>query len=140
MARAQEVAARASLGASRWRVTRVLLVESLLLGAAGITLVLVTGKALSALISANVPEWPTAGRNLALAPMLFDLRVWLGPIRTRSALPSGRWLVLTGSWAWFSHDANCWTENCLPHSTSQLRILPVAIRWSPGHQALTSLI
>ncbi|MEO6222983.1 MAG: ABC transporter permease [Vicinamibacterales bacterium] len=75
MARAQEVATRASLGASRWRVIRVFLVESLLLGAVGITLGLAVGKALSVLISTNVPQWPTAGRNLALVPMLFDLRV-----------------------------------------------------------------
>ena len=54
---------------------RVFLIESLLLGAAGITLGLAVGKALSVLISANVPQWPTAGRNLALVPMLFDLRV-----------------------------------------------------------------
>ncbi len=75
MARALEVATRASLGASRWRVIRVFVVESLLLGAAGITLGLAVGKALSVLISANVPQWPTAGRNLALVPMLFDFRV-----------------------------------------------------------------
>jgi hypothetical protein len=75
MARAQEVATRASLGASRWRLIRVFLVESLLLGAVGMTLGVAAEKALSMLISANVPPWPTAGRNLALVPMLFNLRV-----------------------------------------------------------------
>jgi putative ABC transport system permease protein len=75
MTRAQEVATRASLGASRWRITRVFLVDSLLLGTAGISLGLAVGKGISLLISANVPQWPTAGRNLALVPMLFDVRV-----------------------------------------------------------------
>jgi predicted permease len=74
-ARAAEVATRTALGAGRWRIARLFLVESIVLGTVGIAAGLALGKGLSAVITASVPQFPTAGRNLALVPMLFDVRV-----------------------------------------------------------------
>jgi hypothetical protein len=73
-ARASEVATRAALGASRWRVVRVFLVESLIFGVCGIAAGLLVGRGLSAWIASRLPEFPTAGRNLSMVPMLFDGR------------------------------------------------------------------
>jgi predicted permease len=75
VARAAEVATRAALGASPWRVTRLFLTESLLFGGVGIAGGLLLGRWLSALIEASIPQYPTASRNMALVPMLFDWRV-----------------------------------------------------------------
>ncbi len=75
VARAGEVATRAALGAGRWRLTRLFLTESLMFGAAGVGGGLLLGRALASLIEANIPLWPTGGRNMALVPMLFDWRV-----------------------------------------------------------------
>ena len=75
MARAQEVATRVALGASRWRLGRLFLTESLMLGTTGIVGGLIAGRWLSDWIASRVPEFPTAGRNLALVPMNFDFRV-----------------------------------------------------------------
>lgn len=74
VARASEFATRAALGASRWRVARVFLVESLMLGTCGVTIGLAAGRGLSWWIASRIPEFPTQGRNLSLAPMLFDER------------------------------------------------------------------
>jgi len=74
-ARASEITLRAALGASRWRTIRLFLVESLALALTGIAGGLLAGRWLSLLIQAHVPPFPTAGRNLALVPMLFDARI-----------------------------------------------------------------
>jgi putative ABC transport system permease protein len=74
LARVSEVTTRAALGASRWRVARVFLVESLLFGVAGIGAGLLLGWSLSGWIASRLPEFPTSGRNLSLVPMLFDAR------------------------------------------------------------------
>ncbi len=73
--RTGDAATRIALGASRWRVVRAFLIESLLLGGTGIALGLLAGKAMSAVISASIPGLPTAGRNLAMMAVLFDARV-----------------------------------------------------------------
>jgi putative ABC transport system permease protein len=73
-ARSGEVAVRAALGASRWRIARLFLAESVMLGALGTAAGLVLGAWLAALIAARVPTFPTAGRSLALVPMMFDQR------------------------------------------------------------------
>jgi predicted permease len=75
IARSQEIATRAALGATRWRVTRLFLLEGLVLGVPGIIVGLLFGWWLSQIIAARIPEYPTVGRNLALVPMAFDLRV-----------------------------------------------------------------
>jgi putative ABC transport system permease protein len=75
VARAGEIATRAALGASRWRIVRLFLVESVILGTAGTTGGLLMGAWLSEIIAARIPQYPTAGRNLALVPMVFDARV-----------------------------------------------------------------
>jgi predicted permease len=75
--RAPETAIRAALGASRWRLARLHLVEGALLGLAGITGGLALGYWFSRLIADRVPRFPTDGRNLSLVPVLFDGRVVL---------------------------------------------------------------
>lgn len=74
MARAQEVSTRTALGASRWRVARVFLAESLMFGVCGIAAGLLIGRGLSGWIASRLPEYPTQGRNLSMVPMLFDER------------------------------------------------------------------
>jgi predicted permease len=75
IAREAEVAIRAALGASRWRVARPFLSESLLLGALGIGGGLLLGAGLGAIIAAAIPPYPSVqGRNLALVAMTFDGR------------------------------------------------------------------
>jgi putative ABC transport system permease protein len=74
VARAPEIATRVALGASRWRIARLFLVESLLLGSLGIAGGLVLGAWLATLIAAAVPTFPTGARNLALVTMTFDAR------------------------------------------------------------------
>lgn len=73
-AKAAEIATRAALGASRWRVARLFLAESLLLGASGIGAGLLLGYWLSGVIAAAVPQFPSGSRNLALVPVLFNAR------------------------------------------------------------------
>jgi predicted permease len=77
IARASEIATRAALGASQWRIARLFLVESAVLGTAGIGGGLLLGAWLSSVIAARVPQYPSSGRNLALVPMSFDTRVIL---------------------------------------------------------------
>ena len=90
--RRREVITRLALGATRWRVTRVFMVESALTGAAGIAFGLGIGYLLSMCIESQVPRFPTAGRNLSLVPMMFDARV----IAFASGL--GSLLVALGGW------------------------------------------
>lgn len=75
VSRDAEVATRRALGATNWRIARLFLVESVVLGVAGIGLGVLAGWGMSAVISASVPTFPTSGRNLALVPMQFDGRV-----------------------------------------------------------------
>ncbi len=74
VARAGEIATRSALGASRWRIARMLLFESLLYGAAGIGGGLLVGRWLANAIAAGVPERGSDSNNLALVAMTFDLR------------------------------------------------------------------
>ena len=74
-ARAGEIAMRAALGASRWRLSRLFLVESGLLALAGLAGGLGIGRLLAAVIDSRIPVFPTQGRNLAMVPMTFDQRV-----------------------------------------------------------------
>lgn len=73
--RSSEIATRAALGASRWRLVRLFLTESALLGVAGVTGGLILGAWLARIIGARIPQTPSNFRNLALVPMLFDARV-----------------------------------------------------------------
>lgn len=79
-ARAGEIATRSALGASRWRIARLFLAESLVLGVGGIMGGLLLGKWLSSVIAARIPQYPTNGRNLALVPMVFDERAVLSAV------------------------------------------------------------
>lgn len=76
-ARADETATRAALGASRWRICRLFLVESVIMGAVGVSLGLLVGLGLSTVIASQVPQYPSSFRNLALVPVIFDARVML---------------------------------------------------------------
>jgi predicted permease len=73
--RSDEIAVRAALGATRWRLGRLFMTESLVLALIGIAGGLVLGYGLSQAMASRVPVFPTAGRNLALVPMVFDWRV-----------------------------------------------------------------
>jgi predicted permease len=75
VSRGAEIATRRALGATPWRIVRLFATESVVLGAAGIGLGLLAGWWMSGVIAANVPTFPTAGRNLSLVPMQFDARV-----------------------------------------------------------------
>jgi predicted permease len=74
-ARAREVATRAALGASRWRISRLFFIESLLHGAAGVTGGLLLARWLTISLSANIPTRGTDAGTLALVTMAFDARV-----------------------------------------------------------------
>jgi predicted permease len=74
-ARAGEIAMRAALGASRWRLARLFLVESGALALIGLAGGLLAGWLLASVIESRIPQMPTAGRNLAMVPMTFDYRV-----------------------------------------------------------------
>jgi predicted permease len=74
-ARAREIATRAALGASRWRISRLFLVESLLHGAAGVTGGLLLARWLTISLAANIPTRGTDAGTLALVTMAFDARV-----------------------------------------------------------------
>lgn len=75
--RASEVAVRLALGASRWRIVRLLLAESTTIAGGGLLLGLGLGWMCSRLLQAYVPKYPTAGRNMSLVPFDFDHRAWL---------------------------------------------------------------
>ena len=75
VARSAEIATRAALGASRWRLTRLFLVESLMYGAAGVATGLVLARWLTLTLAENLPTRGTDAGTLALVSMQFDSRV-----------------------------------------------------------------
>jgi predicted permease len=75
VARSAEMATRAALGASRWRLTRLFLVESLMYGAAGTGAGLVLARWLTVTLAENLPTRGTDAGTLALVAMQFDYRV-----------------------------------------------------------------
>jgi predicted permease len=75
VARANEVATRAALGASRWRIARLFLVESLVYGVPGIGGGLLAGWWLSGAIGATLPTRGSDAVSFAVVSMTFDWRV-----------------------------------------------------------------
>jgi predicted permease len=74
-ARSAEVATRAALGASRWRIARLFLVESGLVGVAGISGGLLLGHSMTTTLAARLPTEGADSGTLALVSMQFDGRV-----------------------------------------------------------------
>jgi predicted permease len=110
VSRAGEIATRAALGASPWRVGRLFLTESLALAVVGIAGGLLVGSWLADLIEASIPRLPTRGRNMALGPMLFDWRVvaFASVLGLAVALTGGLWparRALGRSLSWTSRSA-----------------------------------
>jgi predicted permease len=75
VARSAEIATRSALGASRWRLTRLFLIESLIYGAAGIAAGLVLARWLTLTLAENLPTRGTDAGTLAIVSMQFDFRV-----------------------------------------------------------------
>ena len=75
VARAWEIATRAALGASRWRLARLCLVESLMHGAVGAAAGMMLARWLTHSLAANIPTRGTDTGTLALVTMTFDSRV-----------------------------------------------------------------
>ena len=75
VARSAEIATRAALGASRWRLIRLFLVESLMYGAAGTSAGLLLARWLTLTLAENLPTRGTESGTLALVTMQFDFRV-----------------------------------------------------------------
>jgi len=75
VARAREIATRAALGASRWRLARLFLVESFLHGVAGVAGGLLLARWLTLSLAANIPTRGTEAGTLAMVAMTFDARV-----------------------------------------------------------------
>ena len=73
--RTHEIGVRLALGASRWRIARLLLTGSVAVCAVGLAAGLTLGSWLSHIVAARVPIYPTKGRNLSMVPMGFDDRV-----------------------------------------------------------------
>lgn len=110
VARAGEIATRAALGAGRWRLTRLFLTDSLLLGIVGVAGGLLAGAWLSRVIDAAIPRLPTGGRNMALVPMLYGWRtvVFAAALGLLVALVGGLWparRALRRSLAWTNRSA-----------------------------------
>ena len=93
VSRSTEIATRAALGASRWRIARLFVLESVSVGAIGVSGGLLLAWWLAAVIEAQVPQFPTSGRNLALVPMLFDWRAvgFAAGVGLLVALVAGGW-------------------------------------------------
>jgi predicted permease len=72
--RTREIATRAALGASRWRIARLFLVESLAYGLAGIGGGLVLGRWLATSFAAEIPAFGNDAANLGVVAMTFDAR------------------------------------------------------------------
>ncbi len=72
--RASEFALRLALGASRWRIVRLLFIENLMLAILGAAFGELMGWGLASLIQVHVPVFPTGGRNMSLVPMNFGAR------------------------------------------------------------------
>ncbi len=92
--RRQELAIRSSLGGGRWRITRQLLTEGLLLALAGAALgTVLSSWATDALMTSLRPMLPVA---LSLPPLDTDLRVIAGTVAFSMAAP-----LVFGAWpAW----------------------------------------
>jgi predicted permease len=75
--RSAEIAIRLALGSSRWRIARLLLIESLSISTLGLLVGLGLGWMFARVVHAAVPLYPTGNRNMSLVPMSFDARVGL---------------------------------------------------------------
>ncbi len=94
--RVREMSLRYSLGASKWRVVRQLLVEGLVLGILGSTLGLVLAPLLSSVLVHNVINDPSAGLPFAARPdlrvLLFNFALAVGASLLFSLAPAVRFL------------------------------------------------
>ncbi len=113
VARSAEIATRAALGASRWRLIRLFLVESLMYGAAGITAGLMLARWLTLTLAENLPTSGTDSGTLALVSMEFDYRVVAFAIASGLAVA-----VIGGLWpAWRAGRVRLMTSAQAPGGT-----------------------
>jgi predicted permease len=93
LARSSELATRSALGASRWRLTRLFLTESLLFGGTGLAIGLVLACWLTTTLASRLPTRGTDVGTLALVSMEFDVRVvtFASAMALAVALVGGLW-------------------------------------------------
>lgn len=122
--RASELAVRSSLGASRWRIIRLLLVESAILSlAAGAVGVVCTWAAVPLFVGLRLTDIPRFGSaSVNLHVLAFAL-----VISVVASLASGLLPALQASWSPINSALQAGSQSTAPRRVGELRTLLVAV-------------